>query len=481
MICESYTKRFQEAVRRGVLTKHADGSDYTYDYQGSTRFSVGQVDFTHPEGPAFYGDLLDEAATAGYDGWMEDFGEYTPLDALAHDGGTGEAGHNAYVRQYHAAARLYAKTRAKKPLARFNRSGWTGSAKESQIVWGGDPTTDWGFDGLRSVVTGGLSMGLSGVSLWGSDIGGFFSLSAPPTSPEILARWVEVGFASGVMRTQSNGFDLRSRPRAQIFDKDLLPIWRRYARLRTQLYPYLASAQREYDRTGLPMMRHLVLAYPDDPRAAALDDQYLFGDDLLVAPVLTQGATSRKAYLPAGDWVQWWRSVKMDDRAAPQLDKPQLHEGNATVSVDAPLDELPLFVRAGTVLPLLDPSVETLTAYGKGSTIRLADRKTRLRLLAFPRGRGEMSIGPDRRDRAISGEARRGWILKLYQGRKRKVEVQATLSTLRGGAFTPCRVLGGKTGRVKLSRKSWSYDEDTGVLRVRLTARNARLQVLRGC
>ncbi|WP_372790702.1 TIM-barrel domain-containing protein [Paraconexibacter sp.] len=481
MVCESYGERFDEAVKRGVLTKRADGSDYIYDYQGSDRFKVGQVDFTHPDGPAFYGDLLEEAVEDGHDGWMEDFGEYTPLDAVAHDGGTGEAGHNAYVRQYHAAARLYARTRTKRPLARFNRSGWTGSAKESQIVWGGDPTTDWGFDGLRSTVQSGVSMGLSGVSLWGSDIGGFFALSAPQTTPELLARWIEVGFASGVMRTQANGFDLQSRKRAQIFDKDTLPIWRRYARLRTQLYPYLASAQRDYDRTGLPLMRHLVLAYPDDARATGREDQYLLGDDLLVAPVITKGATSRRAYLPQGDWVEWWRSVDLDDQVAPQLSKPKLLEGRTEVAVQAPLDELPLFVRAGAVLPLLDPSVETLTAYGKGATVRLADRKTRLRLLAWPRGTRTTSIGPDRRDTATSADTRRGWVLRLRQGRTRKVEVQATLSTLRDGAFTPCRILGGRTGRVPLKRKSWSYDEKTGVLRVRLTARNARLQVLRNC
>jgi len=482
MICTSYTKRFDEAVRRGVLTKHADGSDYTYDYQGSTRFSVGQVDFTHPDGPAFYGDLLDEAVRAGYDGWMEDFGEYTPLDALAHDGGTGELGHNAYVRQYHATARLYARTRAPKPLARFNRSGFTGAAKESQIVWGGDPTTDWGFDGLRSVVQGGLGMGLSGVSLWGSDIGGFFALSAPQTTTELLNRWIEVGFASGVMRTQANGFDLQDRPRAQIFDRDVLPVWRRYARLRTQLYPYLAAAERAYDATGLPLMRHLALAYPDDTRATARDDEYLLGDDLLVAPVLDEGASARRAYLPSGDWIDWWRSVRLDDRVAPQLAKPTILRGGDDVSLPAPIDQLPLLVRAGAILPLLDPSVETLTAYGKGATVRLADRRDRLRLLVWPRGQRAVALGADRRDRATSSETRRGWVLKLRQGRKRNVEVQVALATLQAGAFLPCRVLGGRSGRVLLRRgRAWFYDEASGVLRLKLKAKDARVQVLRRC
>ena len=146
---------------------------------------------------------------------MEDFGEYTPLDALGYDGSTGEAYHNKYVVGYHAAARAYARDRAPRPLARFNRSGWTGAARHSQIVWGGDPTTGWGFDGLESAVKNGLTMGLSGVSMWGSDIGGFFALSEPQTTPELLARWIEVGFASGVMRTQANGFALYALDRAR--------------------------------------------------------------------------------------------------------------------------------------------------------------------------------------------------------------------------------------------------------------------------
>src|SRR3954453_3360058 len=211
---------------------------------------------------------------------MEDVGEYTPTGARSADGTPGTAMHNRYPALYHVAARAYARDRAPRPLARFNRSGWTCAARGSPLVWAGDPSTGWGFDGLRSAVRNGLSMGLSGVSLWGSDIGGFFALSLPQTSPELVRRWLEFGFASGVMRTQANGFSLAPSPRAQIFDPDVLPVWARYARLRTQLEPYLAAAERTYDATGLPIMRHLALTWPDDPRATARDDEYLFGPDL---------------------------------------------------------------------------------------------------------------------------------------------------------------------------------------------------------
>ncbi|MBA3328661.1 MAG: glycoside hydrolase family 31 protein, partial [Solirubrobacterales bacterium] len=392
MMCTSHP-RYGEARRRGVLTRNALGLPYEYRYTGSAQFLVGQLDFTSPAGRGYFGDLLDEAVGHGYDGWMEDFGEYTPLDARGADGSTGTAGHNRYVVDYHRAAHDYARERASRPLARYNRSGWTGAAKHSQIVWGGDPSTTWGFDGLRSAVRNGLTMGLSGVSLWGSDIGGFFALSEPQTTPELLARWLQFGFASGVMRTQANGFALRDTPRAQIFDGEPLAIWRRYARLRTQLYPYLAGAQAEYGRTGLPLMRHHALEHGDDPRVAGRDDQYGFGPDLLVAPVLDPGRRERRVHLPAGRWVDWWRSVSLDAAGAPHLGSPRELEGGGDTDLPAPLDELPLLVRAGAVLALLDPEVQTLTDYGAGATVRLRDRAGRMRLLAWPRGHRRVALG----------------------------------------------------------------------------------------
>jgi alpha-glucosidase len=349
MVCTSHTARYDPAAAADALTKDALGNPYRYRYTGSSVFLVSQYDFTSAAGRRLYGDALDEAVKDGYDGWMEDFGEYTPDDARGADGSTGAAGHNAYVREYHAAARAYARDRAPRPLARFNRSGWTGSARYSQLVWGGDPTTSFGFDGLASAVRNGLSMGLSGVSLWGSDIGGFFALSQSQTTPELMRRWIEFGFASGVMRTQANGFTLRASTRAQITDPEVLPTWVRYSRLRTRLYPYLARAERVYDRTGLPLMRALALVHPHDPKAVARDDEFLLGPDLLVAPVVEQGATSRRVYLPRGHWLDYW---------AGQKGQSPLSGGEVTVR--APVGRLPLFVRQGARIPLLSRSVKSL-------------------------------------------------------------------------------------------------------------------------
>ena len=119
----------------------------------------------------------------------------------------------------------------------------------AQIVWGGDPTTEWGFDGLQSSVRQALTMGLSGISIWGSDIGGFFTLAADELTPELLARWVQFGAVSGVMRTKHGGVGT-GPGRPQVYDPDQIANWRRYAKLRTQLYPYIAAADAFYRRTG---------------------------------------------------------------------------------------------------------------------------------------------------------------------------------------------------------------------------------------
>lgn len=372
MICTSHP-RYAEAAANGWLTGTDDGEPYIYEYTGSKPFLVSQIDFTAPGALGFYRSLTREAIEDGHVGWMEDFGEYTPDDAVAADGGTGTAAHNAYAREYHAG--VFEAT-GEAPLIRYVRSGWTGSASASPVVWGGDPTVGWGFDGLESAVKNGLSMGLSGVSRWGSDIGGFFALTQPQTSAELLIRWIEVGFASGVMRTQGNGFDLGegvSGRRALIIDPEVLPVWARYAKLRTRLLPELERAERAYERTGMPVMRQLALRYPHDPEAVRREDEYMFGDSILVAPVIEPGEDSRRLYLPPGRWIDLWRSA---DAGLRDLQRPEVLRGGREVTVPAPLGQLPMFVRSGSELELLPrggPSWELAVEAGR-------DRRT---LFAF--------------------------------------------------------------------------------------------------
>ena len=476
MICQGEHPAFDEAASRGLLTKNALGQPYLYRYTGSEQFLVGQFDFTNPQAVDFYGRLLGEAVGHGHDGWMEDFGEYTPPDARAADGSTGEAHHNDYVTRYHCGAYSFQR-RTPKPLARFNRSGWTGTAPCAQLVWGGDPTTDWDFDGLESAVKQGLTMGLSGVSLWGSDIGGFFALSRDQTTPELLKRWIQLGAVSGVMRTQANGFALGpKRRRAQIFDADVLAVWRRYAKLRTQLYPYLATADDTYGRTGLPIMRHLALTHPGDPEAARRDDEFMFGPDLLAAPVTEPGVAQKRVYAPAGRWVDLWRSAAYVRRnGSLRLGKAKTLAGGREHTLPAPIDELPLLVRAGAVVPMLSPDVDTLAPYGGARVVNLRDRARRMRLLALPRGRTASRV---RGQRIGSAEGRGRWTLTIASGPRRRYYLQASTATLRRPLRSVCRVtLGGRP----LGRSAWSYDRDRRVLRARFSARGARLVASARC
>jgi alpha-glucosidase (family GH31 glycosyl hydrolase) len=400
---------------------------------------------------------------------MEDFGEYTPLDARVSDGRTGTGLHNRYPTQYHCGAFSAAPL-----LTRYVRSGWTGTARCAPVVWGGDPSVDWGFDGLRSAVTNGLTMGLSGVSTWGSDIGGFFALFENRLTPELLIRWIQVGAVSGVMRTQANGIRIPESERPQVWDAGIVPHWRRWAKLRTQLYPYLAAADRTYRRRGLPIMRHLALVHPGDPRAVRQDDEFMFGPDLLAAPVLDAGARRREVYLPRGRWVELWRSARYRTRdGGLSLRRARLLRGGREVRLRAPLAELPLLVRAGTLLPLLPPDVDTLASYGdRAPAVSLRERRGRRMLLAFPRGRSSARLedGGVLRSREGRGE----WRLSIRSRRARRWEVEASLATLRR-PFRPCalEVSGGRLLR-------WRYDRRRRVLHATVAARRGGL-VARAC
>jgi alpha-glucosidase (family GH31 glycosyl hydrolase) len=362
---------------------------------------------------------------------------------------------------------------APRPLVRFVRSGWTGVHRYAPVVWGGDPTTGWGFDGLRSQVTQALTMGLSGISLWGSDIGGFFTLSDQRLTPELLARWIQFGAVSGVMRTKAEGISLAG-PRPQIWEPATLPVWRRWAKLRTQLYPYLVAADREYRRSGMPIMRHLALAYPRDRRAVASDDAFLFGPDLLAAPVVRPGQRRRRVYLPRGRWVDLWRSADYVRRTGGlRLGPARLLAGGRRVRLPAPLAELPLLARAGTLLPLLPPDVDTLADYGSTAPrlVNLRDRRHRLELLAFPRGKSHARF--DRGGRLHSIEGKPGWTLRVSGGGRRRIRLQASLATLRR-PFVPGAVLVG--GR-PLRRSAWAYDRRTRVLTAAFAGPRATLRV----
>src|SRR4051812_21512279 len=471
-LCASYQPVFDEATRAGVLQRDAaSGRPWTYPAfvggsgpAGFTEEPIAQFDFTAPGAEGFYERLVREAGDQGKDGWMEDFGEYTPPFIAPADGTPAAQVHNRYPRDYHCAVDAIAR-RLGKPLVRFQRSGWTGAARCAVNVWGGDPTTVWGFDGLASAVRQALTAGMSGVSRWGSDIGGYTSFGpAEQLDRELLHRWIELGAVSGVMRTKRSGLAFPSYARPQVFDRESLPVWRRYAKLHTQLNPYLQAADAEYRETGLPLIRHGLLTDPGDARAIRADDQFELGHDLLAAPVTTPGARERRLYAPAGMWVDWWRSVRMDAGGAFLPGRPRVLDGLRDRVLPAPEDELPLLVRAGAVLPLLSADVDTLAPYHSAGVVAADERGDRLTLLAFPRGRWTGRLGARGRLGSTEGRHRR-WVLSVSGGRPRTYTLRAALGTLRR-PFRPRRVT--VDGR---RLRGWRYDRATSVLTATVRAR----------
>jgi alpha-glucosidase (family GH31 glycosyl hydrolase) len=477
MVCESYTEVFGAAAAAGALQRNAAGAPYTFNSfvggtgpLGFTVQPVAEFDFTSPAGIESYSTILKKMLDAGHDGWMEDFGEYTPTDTSPRDDTAPAQMHNRYPATYHCAVhQALQRGLAPRPIVRFQRSGWTGAAACASDVWGGDPTTTFGFDGLSSAVKQALSMGLSGVSRWGSDIGGYDTFGDDPQlNPELLRRWIEFGAVSGVMRTKKSGLAIPGYERPQIWEKGIVGTWRRYAKLHTQLYPYILAADAHYRATGMPLMRALVLEHPRDRRAQAAEDEFGFGDDLLAAPVVAAGQRKRKVYLPRGRWLDFNRDVAYRRRDGSfHVTGGHVLRGGRTITAAAPLDVLALYVRRGAILPLLSPDVATLAGYGNG-IVHLRDRLDRLRLLVFPHGtsRGRAF----ERDRFTSVARRGSWRLVLRGTRARRYEVEAALG------FRPCRVT--VDGR-PLARDGWR--SVSGVLRATFRARRATLRASRAC
>ncbi|MBL9134642.1 MAG: DUF5110 domain-containing protein [Verrucomicrobiales bacterium] len=211
----------------------------------------------------------------------------------------------------------------------ITRAGYAGMQRHA-ILWTGDNSAAWSHldDALQML----LNLGLSGVGFCGADVGGFLE----NCSAELFVRWLQMAIFTPFLRNHSNLDTARQEPWA--FGPETEELARRYLNLRYQLLPYLYGLLEEMVRHGTPMMRPLLWRYPNDPVAVACGDQFLLGDALLVAPVLRQGSVARCVYLPQGEWFDFWTGQRL--------------VGGAHRVAHAPLDIIPLFIRAGSLLPL---------------------------------------------------------------------------------------------------------------------------------
>lgn len=350
---------YEAAAAQGYLIRDGSGKPYLHRLGNSPGFVGSCIDFTNPAAVEWWQGHIKRLVQLGFDGFKTDFGEQVPDDAVFFDGRIGREVHNVFPRLYNEAT-YHAMQEATDGVL-FARSAWHGSQGISAI-WAGDQASDFGpATGLQSVVVAGQNAAASGFPYWSSDIGGYFGV---PTD-EVFVRWTQFGAFSPIMQVHGMG-----KREPWLFAPETLDLYRAYAQLHTDLFPYLYAAAKHAADTGVPIMRPMAFAFPgedvwDDTQA----HQYLFGPQLLVAPVYSYSGfnTIKSVWLPAAaPWYELWTG--------------DLYEGGQTAFVAAAIDKIPVFVRAGSIVPLLAQSPRTLVCGGDDPLAAWPD----LDLLIYP-------------------------------------------------------------------------------------------------
>jgi alpha-glucosidase (family GH31 glycosyl hydrolase) len=327
-------KYYDEAVSKGYVATHADGSPYVFTSNFNADGAV--IDFTNPAAVAWWQGRIRAALRMGADGFMQDFGEQVMDDMHFHDGSTGAQMHNRFPRLFHrATAQVVASFRHWHPRRQiwwFTRAGYSGSARYEPGNFPGDETTDWTrSSGLASQTTDMLNRAVGGAFGFTTDIGGYFDIGPyAPTSKELFVRWAEWAALSPFFRLHGSVRAGTHMP--WTYDAQALELYKAMAALHRRARPLLARLWRQARRTGIPPTRPLWLQFPRDARAAVRDQEWMLGPSLLVAPVVTEGAVTRSVYFPRGCWKGAGVTVR----------------GPRTKTVKAPLTRLPYFVRCGS-------------------------------------------------------------------------------------------------------------------------------------
>ena len=332
MIAELHKDNFRIVLHDVILTDKLSGSVHD---------SCKLSEFDEEEASCYWHAHRKDFAM-GIDGWWPDEGD--PLDIPSR---------LARNRMHWEGPQLDRPD--ERPYA-LHRNGYAGMQRYASFLWSGDVYSTW--ETLKTQIPIAINTSLTGIPYWGTDIGGF--VPTKEFTAELYLRWFQFGAFCPLFRTHGRTWKLRLPwgwntgdpgpieirnyngaaipDPSQLHNQQVEPICRKYLELRYRMLPYLYSVVRECTMTGLPVMRALWLYYPGDPKAIACPDQYLWGRNILVAPVVERGATSRKVYLPQGAWYDFWTREKL--------------EGGREFMRPVDLETMPLYVRAGTILPL---------------------------------------------------------------------------------------------------------------------------------
>ncbi len=358
-------------LKKGWFEHLADGTPTNglpYDRAGS------DIDTTNPEaGRWFWETIRDNIISKGFDSiWADETEPDLPPNGSYFSVGPGTRYYNIYPLVHTAALYDGFRRDTKHRALILSRDAYLGAQRNGSMFWSSDIYPTW--DTLQRQVPTGLGFTASGIAYWTQDIGGWQYLPREhhPAHPplldasdardniggyedyaELYTRWFEYGTFLPIFRAHGS----RLYNEVWSYGKQAEPILEKYLKLRYQLMPYIYSLGYDTYQTGAPYMRALFMDFPHDPKVADLRDEYMFGPAFLVAPVTEQGATSRAVYLPAGaDWYNYWTNERL--------------HGGQTIQVDAPIERLPLFVRAGSILPLGD-AIESTSQVQKIAKVRV--------------------------------------------------------------------------------------------------------------
>ncbi len=316
---------FRECVEKGYFLMRADGKGVKQTDHWQPGLAI--LDFTNPDAVRWYQGKISELLDTGVDCIKTDFGERIPIDVKYHNGADPKSMHNYYTYLYNKAVfEVLEKKRGKGEAVLFARSATAGSQK-FPVHWGGDSSAS--YISMAETLRAGLSIAMSGFAYWSHDISGFEATA----TPDLYKRWVQFGLLSSHSRL--HGSDSYRVP--WLFDEESNDVVRFFTNLKCRLMPYLYAAAVEAHETGIPMMRPMIMEFPEDPACRTLDLQYMLGGALLVAPIFNDRSEA-EFYVPEGVWTDYFTGRK--------------YEGGRWYSGKYDYFSLPLLVRPGTVLAM---------------------------------------------------------------------------------------------------------------------------------
>ncbi len=358
------SKPYLEGVRNGYFLLNRLGLPYQ---QRIFHGIAAVIDYSNPAATRWHGEIVQKTIyERGFSGTMTDYAESIPPDCVFYNGGTGLALRNAYPVMYCRAMQQAARATLGDDYLIYPRAGYAASQRYITAQFPGDQDTDWDAgDGLPAAVRAMLSASLCGIPVNGSDIGGWFDALAPITTKELFIRWAEVGACSPLMRAHGGPFGRNRAPWK--FDDETVAIYLQLSQEHVRLFPYLYSLSVLASMTGQPIVLHPALLWPRQKELYAVEDAWMLGEALYVAPILCQWAIQREVILPPGDW---W-----------DLQENCPRRGPARLTVQAKLGCTPRFLRRGYLLPRFVTAFDT---FDKGTAARVGDLNDDLEVWLYP-------------------------------------------------------------------------------------------------